>query len=102
MRRDNVVGWNVFLEIMRGSDEVASTGLEEKEELERKWDPVNRTVVLGGHKWTWSKKCIDLSSVVPVDKRLTLFYHAPGDNGPSHLTSVWPGLARLTADDAAD
>ena len=49
------------------------------------WDPKNKAVVLDGQNCTWSKKCIGLPSVVPVGKRLAVFYDAPGGNSTSHM-----------------
>ena len=50
-----------------------------------KWDPANKAVVLDGQNCTWSKKCIGLPSVVPVGRRLALFYDAPGGDSTSHM-----------------
>ena len=50
-----------------------------------KWDPKNKAVVLDRRNCTWSKKCIGLPSVVPIAKRLALFYDAPGGNSTSHM-----------------
>ncbi len=50
-----------------------------------KWDSANKAVVLDGQNCTWSTKCIGLPSVVQVDKRLALFYDAPGGNSTSHM-----------------
>jgi hypothetical protein len=50
-----------------------------------KWDPDNKAVVLDGKNCTWSEKCIGLPSVVPVGKRLALFYDAPGGISTSHM-----------------
>ncbi len=50
-----------------------------------KWDPQNKAVVLDGRNCTWSTKCIGLPSVVPVGKRLALFYDAPGGDSISHM-----------------
>ena len=50
-----------------------------------KWDPEDKAVVLDGRNCTWSKKCIGLPSVVPVGKRLALFYDAPGGRSTSHM-----------------
>ncbi|HQL76539.1 MAG TPA: hypothetical protein PLD58_25480 [Phycisphaerae bacterium] len=50
-----------------------------------KWDPRNKAVVLDGRNCTWSRKCIGLPSVVPVGKRLAVFYDAPGGDSMSHM-----------------
>ena len=50
-----------------------------------RWDPKNRAVVLDGTNCTWSDKCIGLPSLVKVDKRLALFYDAPGGKSVSHM-----------------
>ena len=50
-----------------------------------KWDPDNKAVVLDGKNCTWSEKCIGLPSVIPVGKRLALFYDAPGGISTSHM-----------------
>ena len=49
------------------------------------WHPNNKAVVLDGRNCTWSRKCIGLPSVVPLGKRLALFYDAPGGNSISHM-----------------
>jgi predicted GH43/DUF377 family glycosyl hydrolase len=49
------------------------------------WDAKNKAVVLDGQNCTWSKKCIGLPSVVPVGKRLAIFYDAPEGNSTSHM-----------------
>ena len=50
-----------------------------------KWDPDNKAILLDGQNCTWSKRCIGLPSVVPVGKRLALFYDAPGGKSASHM-----------------
>ena len=50
-----------------------------------KWDPENKAVVLDGRNCNWSKKCIGLPSVLPVGKRLAIFYDAPGGDSTSHM-----------------
>lgn len=54
-------------------------------EAPNKWDPKNKAVVLDGRNCTWSRKCIGLPSVVPLGKRLALFYDAPGGYSTSHM-----------------
>ncbi len=49
------------------------------------WNPENKAVVLDGKNCTWSNKCIGLPSVVKIDKRLALFYDAPGGHSISHM-----------------
>jgi predicted GH43/DUF377 family glycosyl hydrolase len=50
-----------------------------------RWDPADKAVVLDGRNCTWSKKCIGLPSVVPVGRRLAVFYDAPGGDSTSHM-----------------
>lgn len=50
-----------------------------------KWDPANKAVVLDGRNCSWSRKCIGLPSVLPVGRRLALFYDAPGGDSTSHM-----------------
>jgi hypothetical protein len=50
-----------------------------------KWNPADKAVVLDGRNCTWSTKCIGLPSVVPVGRRLALFYDAPGGDSISHM-----------------
>ena len=50
-----------------------------------RWDPKNKAVVLDGQNCSWSQKCIGLPSVVPVGKRLAIFYDAPGGQSVSHM-----------------
>jgi len=50
-----------------------------------KWDPKNKAIVLDGMNCTWSEKCIGLPSVVKVNKRLAIFYDAPGGTSTSHM-----------------
>ena len=50
-----------------------------------RWDPDQKAVVLDGQNCTWSSKCIGLPSLVRMDKRLALFYDAPGGNSTSHM-----------------
>ena len=50
-----------------------------------KWNPADKAIVLDGKNCNWSKKCIGLPSVVPVGKRLAVFYDAPGENSTSHM-----------------
>lgn len=50
-----------------------------------RWNPKDKAVVLDGKNCTWSRKCIGLPSVVPVGKRLALFYDAPGGDSTSHM-----------------
>lgn len=40
------------------------------------WNPEQRAVVLDRSKCAWSKRCIGMPSVVPVGRRLALFYDA--------------------------
>ena len=49
------------------------------------WDAGNKAVVLDGRNCTWSKKCIGMPSVIPVGKRLAVFYDAPGGDSTSHM-----------------
>ncbi len=49
------------------------------------WDPANKAVVLDGENCTWSKKWIGLPSVMPIGKRLALFYDALGGDSTSHM-----------------
>lgn len=49
------------------------------------WSPDNKAVVLDGQNCTWSSKCIGLPSLVRMDKRLALFYDAPGGSSTSHM-----------------
>ena len=49
------------------------------------WDPANKAVVLDGQNCTWSTRCIGLPSVVPIGRRLALFYDAPGGESTSHM-----------------
>lgn len=42
-------------------------------------------MVLDGKNCTWSRKCIGLPSVVKVDRRLAIFYDAPGGDSKSHM-----------------
>jgi hypothetical protein len=49
------------------------------------WDTANKAVVLDGKNCTWSGRCIGLPSVVPMGKRLALYYDAPGGEGVSHM-----------------
>ncbi len=49
------------------------------------WDRKDKAVVLDGRNCTWSQKCIGLPSVVPLAKRLALFYDAPGGQSTSHM-----------------
>lgn len=51
----------------------------------KRWDPVNKAVVLDGTNCLWSKRCIGLPSVVKVGGRLALFYDAPGGESTSHM-----------------
>ena len=50
-----------------------------------KWSPADKAVVLDGQNCSWSRKCIGLPSVLPVGKRLALFYDAPGGDSTSHM-----------------
>lgn len=49
------------------------------------WNPHNKAVVLDGRNSSWSRRCIGLPSVVPVGKRLAIFYDAPGGDSTSHM-----------------
>jgi predicted GH43/DUF377 family glycosyl hydrolase len=49
------------------------------------WDAARKAVVIDGQNCTWSKRCIGLPSVVPVGKRLAVFYDAPGGESISHM-----------------
>jgi len=60
------------------------------------WDPKDKAVVLDGRNCSWSKKCIGLPSVIPVGRRLALFYDAPGGNSTGHMKRD-VGLAWLEA-----
>jgi len=40
------------------------------------WDAANRAVVLDRSNCRWSRRCIGMPSVVPVDRRLALFFDA--------------------------
>jgi predicted GH43/DUF377 family glycosyl hydrolase len=50
-----------------------------------KWDSENKAIVLDDKNCSWSKKCIGLPSVVQANKKLALFYDAPGGNSNSHM-----------------
>ncbi len=49
------------------------------------WNADHKAVVLDGKNCTWSRKCIGLPSVVKVDRRLAIFYDAPGGDSKSHM-----------------
>ena len=49
------------------------------------WDGRNRAIVLDGQNCTWSTKCIGMATVLPVGKRLAVFYDAPGGDSVSHM-----------------
>ena len=49
------------------------------------WDARNKAVVLDRKNCTWSKSCIGLPSVVKLEKRLAVFYDAPGGDSVSHM-----------------
>ncbi|MBE2238474.1 MAG: hypothetical protein IAE81_11840 [Caldilineaceae bacterium] len=49
------------------------------------WHPADKAVVLDGANCSWSRRCIGLPSVVQVDKRLAIFYDAPGRDSTSHM-----------------
>ena len=49
------------------------------------WDAENKAVVLDGRNCTWSKKCIGMPSVIPLGKRLAVFYDGPGGDSISHM-----------------
>lgn len=50
-----------------------------------KWNPQDKAVVLDGKNCTWSKNCIGMPSVLPVDGRLAIFYDAAGGDSVSHM-----------------
>lgn len=49
------------------------------------WNAADKAIVLDGKNCTWSLRCIGLPSVVPVGKRLAMFYDAPGGDRISHM-----------------
>lgn len=49
------------------------------------WRVEDKAVVLDGNNCTWSTKCIGLPSVAPIDKRLAIYYDAPGGTSVSHM-----------------
>jgi predicted GH43/DUF377 family glycosyl hydrolase len=50
-----------------------------------KWNAKHKAVVLDGKNCTWSKKCIGLPSVLPIDGKLAVLYDAPGGESTSHM-----------------
>lgn len=50
-----------------------------------KWNPEHKAVVLDGRNCSWSRVCVGMPSVVPVDGRLAIFYDAPGGESNSHM-----------------
>jgi len=49
------------------------------------WNGAHKAVVLDGQNCGWSRKCLGLPSVVPVGRRLAVFYDAPGGESKSHM-----------------
>jgi predicted GH43/DUF377 family glycosyl hydrolase len=50
-----------------------------------RWDPNNKAIVIDGKNCSWSRRCIGMPSVIPVGKRLAVFYDAPGGDSISHF-----------------
>jgi len=57
------------------------------------WDPKNRAIVLDRSNCAWAKRSIGMPSVVPVGKRLALFYDSSSKNGGNMGRDI--GLAWL-------
>jgi predicted GH43/DUF377 family glycosyl hydrolase len=49
------------------------------------WNTKDKAIVLDGQNCTWSKKCIGLPSVIPMQNRLAILYDAPGGDSKSHM-----------------
>jgi predicted GH43/DUF377 family glycosyl hydrolase len=62
------------------------------------WDPSRRAVVLDRTNCKWAKRCIGMPSIVPVGRRLALFYDAcetPSGNMGRDLGLAWLDLPLL-------
>jgi predicted GH43/DUF377 family glycosyl hydrolase len=58
-----------------------------------RWNPEQRAVVLDRTNCAWSKRCIGMPSVVPIGRRLALFYDASTTNSGNMGRDI--GLAWL-------
>jgi predicted GH43/DUF377 family glycosyl hydrolase len=57
-----------------------------------RWDPKQRAVVLDRENCRWAKRSIGMPSVVPVGRRLALFYDSGGGNMGRDVGLAWLGL----------
>ncbi len=79
---------------LRGAEYTDAVWVYWSKDLET-WDPKHKAVVLDGRNCGWSKSIIGLPAVVPVGKRLALFYDGSENPKDVHHMRRHVGLAWL-------